>query len=82
MRGYHVNKDISELPCLPEQIFAKIVMPCDQNIRKGHCRIWMVTRLLLLFQGGERSACTVSLATLLEAKGNVWDSGPSGSGNR
>ena len=35
MHGYHVNKDISELPCSPEQIFAKIVVPCDLNIPKG-----------------------------------------------
>ena len=35
MHGYRVYKDISELPCSPEHIFAKIVMPCDQNIPKG-----------------------------------------------
>ena len=33
--GYHVYKDISELPCSPEQIFVEIVMPCDQKIAKG-----------------------------------------------
>ena len=25
VRGYHVYKDTSELPCAPEQIFTKIV---------------------------------------------------------
>ena len=80
MRGYHVYKDISELPCSPAQIFAKIVMPRDQNIPKGP--IWTVTRLLLLFQSGVQPACTASLATLLEAEGSVSDSRPSGSGNR
>ena len=46
MRGY-LFKDISELPCSLEQIFAEIVLPRDQNNPIGHCRIWMVTRLLL-----------------------------------
>ena len=35
MHGYHVYKDILELPCSPEQIFAKIVMPRGKNISKG-----------------------------------------------
>ena len=85
MCGYHVYKDISEFPHLPEQIFAKIVMPCDHaEYSEGYCQIWTVTRLLLLFriQSGERPACTASLAALLEAEGSVSDSGPSGSGNR
>ena len=82
--GYHVYTDISKLPCLPAQIFAKIIIPCDQNIPKSHCWIWtvMVTRFLLLFQSGERPACTASLVALLEVEGSVWDPGPSGSGNR
>ena len=73
--SYHVYKDISELPCSPEQIFAKIIMP------HNHCQIWTVTRLFLLFQGGERPAYTASLAALVEVEGSVWDYGPSGFGN-
>ena len=34
MRGYHVYKDI-ELPCSPEQIFSKIVIPRDHKFRKA-----------------------------------------------
>ena len=74
MRDYHFRI---------AQIFAKIVMPRDQNIpMPGHFRIGAVTRLLLLFQSGERPVWTASLAALLEAEGSVSDSGPSGSGNR
>ena len=69
MRGYHVYEDISELPCLPEQMFAKIIMPRDQNIPKGTGRFGRLQgSVLLLFQSSERPACTALLAALLEAE--------------
>ena len=58
------------MPCLPEQIFAKIVYPHVRN--EWH---WFGWSLLPLFS-------IASLAALIEAEGSISDNRSSGSGNR